>query len=422
MAFVMIAWACSPVHGQTLPGGSDVPSQAGAPRFPVPGKLPPSLLMPETPQSQIPAVKLNELTTFDSSAVQVRWNQGSYELHTGSVVLQNFGDNAGEAREAMRLIHALRLNARGTVGSPRPIMEYWLADGKAPTALSTVGMRTSPVDGASVRVDQVSGQWVVRDNDHILFNFGLGQLEAQQAAQAIRQYGFNRIGYIGHPKPLMIYFLAENRGAAPVADPMNPLQQTSFVPANKNLSVQETQRLQSLAALQAVQHLSRGYGQLAPATTEAALRIHFEPRHVKLHLDGQSWKLRYDNQDLGDFGKDFYQAQQVQQWLQQYGCTEMNQVGYPKTVLTYFLVNGGPPRGVKFSMSGRQFRTDLLTLKQIDQTWYLQENGQPILPLGTQQRDAERALQIIRRYGFDYIARPAGLESQTSFPFLIRTR
>ena len=53
------------------------------------------------------------------------------------------GRHETEAREALRLLRELRLNQRGTVGSPRPVMEYWLTDGRAPQGF-TQGLRPLP--------------------------------------------------------------------------------------------------------------------------------------------------------------------------------------------------------------------------------------------------------------------------------------
>jgi hypothetical protein len=429
LAYLGWVLASSWVMGQNPVGEPGYPANPNFPRFSVPGKLPPSFMMPpkqgETPLAEV-AVKPVVLKPFDYNQLQVVRNNGRWELHAGTMLLKNFGASEQDARAAMRLIQTLRLTQWGTVGRPNPIMEFWLAGDKAPTALSTLGLRYVQVDSDSVRAEKLGVYWIVRDNNRILFNFGIGQQDAYQAALVIQQYGFNRMGTIGQSRPAMIYFLGDQRSAVQTAgysatgkDGKDNKIIQAFAP---NTGAQPTQQMKSLAAMHTVQQLARGYGQLAPAVTEMSQRVHFEPRQVKMELDGQSWKLRYQGQDLEDFGKGSFQAQQVLQWIQQYGCTEQCRIGFPETVFSYYLVNGSPAKGVKFSMQGQPFRPEDMSVKQLNQTWHLCDKGQPILAVGTQRQDAEQVLEVIRRYRFDFLARPVGLDGKPTGGFLVRTR
>ena len=58
----------------------------------------------------------------------------SYHMGMGNLetVLKDFGRNEREARQAWYLIRELRLNQHATIGTPRPVVEYWLHDGHAP--------------------------------------------------------------------------------------------------------------------------------------------------------------------------------------------------------------------------------------------------------------------------------------------------
>ena len=390
------------------------------PQFSVPGQLPPSMLMPKrvTPNGQQKTVAIAPKTVrFDPRLIRLSHMQNRWVLFAGNVQLRDFAGDERTAQEAFRLIQRLHLNEHGQIGSPQPIMEYWLTNGAAPVSLSTTGLKTKPVDPERIRAERFLQQWVVRDDHHILFNFGTQEADARAAVRIIRRYRFKRIGYVGYPQPNMIYFLGEqdNRanGKSNKTVPTQPIQQTKST---------ITKEQQSIAAIMAVQHLAKGYGQLSAPMTQESMRFRFEPRQTKLLHRNGSWQLCFQNETIADFGKDYYQAQQLQSWLQQYGCNELHRVGFPNPVLTYFLINGVPARGAKLSMSGQKLHLRLLELRQIEGQWNLCQQNRVLLPLGNHRGHAEQALQVIRRYGFDYMAMPVGLSSQCAVPFLLRSR
>src|SRR5262249_10882345 len=107
-----------------------------------------------------------------------------------------------------RLIRDLRLTEYGTVGEPAPVMEYWLSAGQAPQG-RVPGLRTLPIDQATLRVEQAQGQWCVRDARLVLFNFGPRGDDARQALAVLRKYGFPQVGVIGQLPPSMYLFLAD---------------------------------------------------------------------------------------------------------------------------------------------------------------------------------------------------------------------
>ena len=77
------------------------------------------------------------LQTFDWRRVDLQWSNKHWQMMAGSTFLKDFGQRENEGREALRVIQELRLNQHGTVGSPLPIMEYWLSDGLAPQTMTT---------------------------------------------------------------------------------------------------------------------------------------------------------------------------------------------------------------------------------------------------------------------------------------------
>ncbi len=82
--------------------------------------------------------------------------------------------------QALRLIQELHLNQFGTVGTPSPIMEYWLSSGQVPAGF-TPGLRRLSLDAATLRVERMQSQWCLRDARTIVFNFGFHREEAERA-------------------------------------------------------------------------------------------------------------------------------------------------------------------------------------------------------------------------------------------------
>src|SRR5262249_29254188 len=120
---------------------------------------------------QTPTASSPNLTTFDYRLVDLQWQGERWQLVAGGVMLKDFGRRQTEAREALRIVRELRLTQHGTIGTPKPVMEYWLADGQAPRAYDP-RLRLISFDPAGLRVEQVQGQWCLRDARMPLFYFG----------------------------------------------------------------------------------------------------------------------------------------------------------------------------------------------------------------------------------------------------------
>jgi hypothetical protein len=123
-------------------------------------------------------------------------------------VLKDFRRES-EARQALRLIQQLGLNQHGTVGTPAPVLEYWLHDGQAPHQMGH-GLRLLPLASAGLRVEHINGQWYLRDPQRVLFNFGARVEDARQALTVLRKYGFTQVGVLGPGAPAMLVPLAPN--------------------------------------------------------------------------------------------------------------------------------------------------------------------------------------------------------------------
>src|SRR5207249_6784379 len=81
-------------------------------------------------------------------------------------------------------------------------------------------------------------------------------------------------------------------------------------------------------------------------------RVPFDWRRVELRQDKQDWKLVAGSYALANFGGHQDDARRALTALQFYRFTEQHWIGPPAaSALTYFLVNGQPPRGLVFGVN-----------------------------------------------------------------------
>jgi hypothetical protein len=434
------AYAQAPVYpppgnfGGALPARG--PAVAGTPVVPPPAPITaaPSGPSPGVPGPAVaPAVGVGFETTtaFDPDQAELRWQDSRYQLWSGNTMLKDFGRYEAEGREVLRIVRQLRLNTLTTVGSPRPIMEYWLTNGEAPRGL-IAGLRTLPIDTATLTAEQVQGQWCVHDSTRILFNFGQQGDACRQALASIQHYGFSQVGYVGQVAPVMLVFLA-NTPAMPVnplmAAPGNPAAPPPANPSHfphlfgngqtQQTAAQQTQPAQpnampTVPAQPLNQQQPAGMplqkpGGVAQASlripgTEALDRVAIDPRQVQVRHDGQDWKLAMGNHVIASFGPNQADAQLAQAALRYYGCTEQVFVGNPHPVMSYFLAHGQAPHGVGYMPNAVTFRPESMSVRQLGTSYVLYDGTQVIMGFGDRVAEAQQALQAIQQYKFDRMA------------------
>jgi hypothetical protein len=374
---------------------------------------------PASAVSSSQAATEENLVTFDPGAAEVSWADHRWQLTAGGVWLKDFR-REGDAREAVRIIRELGLNQRGTVGTPRPVMEYWLAGGQAPHGYA-FGLHLQPMDPGSLRVEEVQGQWIIRDAHRLFFVFGSHQDEARQALRIIQDHGFTQIGYVGQPVPELIYFvggptgysasrmpnprqLASRRSpsppreAAPPDGNMNP-PELSAGPQSPNsvspVNTAQLQRARQLATVAALVNERPAFGD----------RVAIDPRQLKVQQDGQDWHLVCGEHMLANFGPYSADARRALHILQYYRCNEQCLVGQPRPTFSFFLSNGEAPRGTMFGLGGTPFRPDALVIRQGPGGWCICEREQPLINFGDKIDDARSLLQIIRQQHFNHFCR-----------------
>jgi hypothetical protein len=434
-----------PVEGGTLLKRSGVGGQGSAKTQAAP---------PAAPQPA--AATPGNVQSFDPQGLRLSWANRHWQLLTPSgETLKDFGPREQEARQALGIIRELGLNQHGTIGSPHALMEYWLADGRAPQGLPG-GMRAVPLDPAGLKVEQVQGQWVLRDPRRILFNFGDRPNEARQALEVVQRYGFSQVGVIGHGVPSMLVFLARPSGpAGPLPATHGPgsggshLAVPHFPRNSRPPEVKKappgpaaelatfTGTVPTLAPPAPVPPLdgrsSRDatawrtqphFGPRPPVSppVPTADRTPFDWRQVQLRQENADWKLKAGSVELASFGHNDTEARLALSALRHYRFTERWSMGEPAATFRYYLANGQAPRGLMLGVPSQAFQPDRLVVRQDAGRYALCEGERVIVRLGARPDDAQRLLEVIRRNGFDRLCEVGGSGGNEGMTFLVRSR
>ncbi len=349
-------------------------------------RLPFVLCLALLPLAPAPAQHREEPDRFDYRDVNLRHVNGRWVMYAGTRPLKDLGTTESEAREAVRLVTELRLNQHGTIGRPRPVIEYWLSDGQAPHSF-THGLRVVAFNPERLRVAEVQGQWCLCDGSQVMFGFGASSEDARQALAVLQRHGFNRVGYIGLPTPIMMYFLSSDDtesirqpSAHRPPPPASPPPLALLLPSYQ-LQVPDQEQTDK---------------------EQAKTRVRFDWQQVELCSDGRDWKLMAGGRCLADFGSHDIEARDALEVVRYYRFSEQCRAGESPSACTYFLVNGQAPRGLMLGLRNLPFHAEALAVRQRGDEWFLCERGQTLLRAGGSYEEACQALEVIQHYKFDH--------------------
>jgi hypothetical protein len=343
--------------------------------------------------------------TFDPQRTDLVNDLNHWQLVVDGTVLNDFGSHEHEARVALRLVRDLGLNQHATVGTPTPVMEYWLHDGKAPYG-GTDGLRLYPLEHRSLRVEKHEGDWCLRDAQRVLFNFGASADDANQALGVLRKYAFTQVGVLGQDGPAMLIFLGRSP-SVPAAGPARPLGFDPRVPSRVTQP--------SPVTTPAAPVVTAGAQEPSPA----AQRTPVDSRQAQVQEDGNLWKLT-DGHEIAKFTSK-RDAQQALSTLLYYRFTERVQVGSPKPHFSYFLVDGQVPRGPVLGVHCELFQPELLRVVQVGDRWTISTGERVLLSFDDQQEEARHVLDVIRQQKCDRLCR-IGMTDEFGLSFLARSR
>jgi hypothetical protein len=342
-----------------------------------PGRLPPLSPSPAPLPQNAPGAPQPASEKFDTSSLRLIIDDGKWQLWAGNLLLKDFGASEREASDALQVFRDLRVNSHGTIGG---VFDYWLTDGEAPSAVMR-HKTVVPFDPHTLRVDLLSGQWVLRDAHVVLYNFGRSKDDALNALAVCQRYVFDQLGYVGHPTPSLKYLMKDPTERAP-APPAAP----NMMPVSAAMQANELPHLRLVL----------------PGAGDIGDRVPFDGRRLDLRREGGDWVLYAGRAAVGHFGSAERDARMAMETLEQFRVTELCRVG--ETGFGFFLVNGRPPQGGVIGTGAKPMRTDLLNVRQVAGAWSVCEGSRTLFDFGDKADDARHVLAAIREYHFDHVA------------------
>jgi hypothetical protein len=331
---------------------------------------------------------------LDTALVSFKRINGSWQVWAGQRMLRDLGNDETGAKDVVRTLRDLRPTEWARIGSPRPVVEYGLINGRPPIVAAFPKM-VVPVDMKSVRVESVRGAWCLRDDNSILFNFGSNRPDADQALAVIHKYGFNRVGLVGSPAvPAMAYFFSALES------------DKSVRPAGGTLT----------AAMQ--ENALTRTGIPVPGVGYIGEMIKIDPRKVEAHQERGEWVVAYGPDVLGRFGPWEWVARDAVRAIQDGKFTEFCKFG--STGIAFFLSNGKAPTKVPFSAQGRRFNLADLKAQPINDRWAVTEGGRHLFDVGGPE-EGEQLIRLLRHFQFDQLCL-LGQTPRAGLQFLARSR
>lgn len=353
--------------------------------------LPDGSVLP-LPRAETPLPKAEDKFPVDPAVLTAKKVNGVWQIWGGSQAIRTVGPDEIGAKDVVRLLQDQKPTEWASIGSPRPVVEYGLVNGRPPVH-NGLPRGVIPIDLRTVRLDPIKGVWCVCDDSNILFNFGLNKADAEQAVAVIRRYGFNRIGLLGDvTSPAMTYFFVavEPDGAKPPA--RNPLA----------VAFQE-------------QNLART-GIAVPGVGYFGEMLKIEWRKAEVRREGSDWVVANGSEVIGRFGQDQSAARDALRVIQDGQFSELGRPGPPG--ILFFLANGQAPNRVPLFVQGRRFDAAGLKVMNYGTRWALTDRGRHLLDLNSAE-EGEAMIKLIKFYNFDQICH-VGNSARDRMTFLSR--
>ncbi len=381
-----------------------------------------SLVNPTLPAAVPPTEKLD---SFEENSVELRWVQGGWQLWAGTTILKDFGKKEQDGRTVLGLIRELHLNARGKLGAPHAVAEYWLSQGKPPQA-APQGARTLGFDPKSLKVEQVNGQWLLRDRRRALISFGNNEGEARRALAVFTYHHFNRVGFVGEPTPTFMYFLATMDGAqygiGDLADQEQEREKSIHAahgsdksPDFKQNKIDPRQNSQLLPP-------GRQLIQVTAVPGQANLpdRLPFNWQKAQVRSVGENWELASQDLTIASFNLDEGAARQALELLRHYHFTELYLVGGDEPCFRFLLVNGRMPRDLRFGVANIAFHSERVQVIHSGGNYVLDQDGVCLVNLGPREEAARDLCAFIQQNNPDHLCW-LGPDPQHGMAFFVRT-
>ena len=143
---------------------------------------------------------------FNPAKIRVRRINRRWKIVEGSHWILDFEDKESEAYTAYAIIENHGMNSICFVGRPNPSMTYFLSNGNAPVGAMS-GEDAISFRWNKIEVKKIQGRWKIVEGSHWMMDFGSKRSEANAALAILKKYRFNKMCFVGRPKPSMTYFL-----------------------------------------------------------------------------------------------------------------------------------------------------------------------------------------------------------------------
>ncbi|MCE9533131.1 MAG: hypothetical protein K8T89_18690 [Planctomycetes bacterium] len=331
-----------------------------------PKALPPAV-------NNAPAVSGAALIRFDATHLEIKRVDNRHQLWAGKQFLKDFGPFEREASEALRLVRELGFTQYGTIAGSTPVFEYWLADDaalKGRLAAKNVILFNSK----ALKVEQITGAWIIRDDRQLLYNFGNQREAALQAHATILKLGFNQLGFVGTPVPVMTYLTTDAYS--------HPMDISSSQPDSRELIAKVAEQ-----------------GLVLPEVGYVGSRTPIELRKLDLNRQQSEWVLVHGKDVIARFGPNGAQAREALRMLQDARVTELCLVG--KSSFPIFLSNGLAPRGPTLGFNNQRLQPAQMRLQMINKVACITDGARILFEFGDNQSEAELILKVLKHFQFD---------------------
>jgi hypothetical protein len=332
---------------------------------------------------------------IDTGAVTMKKINGSWQVWCGPRPLRNLGADETGAKDVVRLMQDQHPTEWVSIGSPRPIVEYALTNGR-PSAGSGLPRNVVPIDLRSVRIEPIKGVWCLRDEANILFNFGLNRADADQALAVVRHYGFNRVGMVGGDPtaPVVTYFFVSLD-----ADGAKPVQANPLVLASQEQNLAHT-------------------GIPVPGIGYIGEMIKIDPRKVEVRRDGSDWVVGFGSELLARFGQDQNGARDALRLIQDGQFTEFCKAGPPG--VAFFLTNGQTPSRVPLYVQGKRIEMNGLKVMKLGERTAVTDRGRFLFDVRGPE-EGEAVIRLMKHFQFDQLCQ-VGSSPRLNLTFLAKGR
>ncbi|MBA7691829.1 hypothetical protein ES703_100384 [subsurface metagenome] len=137
--------------------------------------------------------------------------------------------------------------------------------------------------------------------------------------------------------------------------------------------------------------------------------VSFNPRTAEVKQINGRWKIVDGDHWLFDFGKKRDEAKLALAIIKHYRMNQSCFVGRPDPSFQYMLVSGRAPQGSYPGEDCVSFNPRTTEVKQINGRWKIVDGSHMMFDFGNKRDEAERALRIIKKYGFTrscFVGRP----------------